>query len=295
MSNIDDMLMFARVVEKASFTAVADEMELSRSLVSKRITALEKRIGTRLLNRTTRQISLTEAGETYYRYCAQVRATIEEAEQIMEGMGQEPHGRLRINVPVAFGELFIAPLITGFLTAYPKISIDMYMDERVVDLVEGGFDMGLRIGQLPDSSIIARRLTSTQLHLLASPDYLKRMGVPQHPDDLRQHNCLTYRYEGDRPGVLHLSNKKDQIAVPIDGNLRCDNGTALTQAAVDGLGIIYSPEVLVQKQLQSGELVSILKDWAQAELGIHAVFPGPGRPPVKAKVFADYLAEALPK
>ncbi len=289
MASLDDVLLFARVVELGSFTLAAEELETSRSLVSKRIAALEERLGVRLLNRTTRKLSLTESGEVYYGYCSAIRDTLDEAEQRVGALGERPRGVLKLNVPVTFGELFIAPLLADFLADHPEVSVDMHMDDRFLDPVEGGFDLTIRIGTLADSSLVASRIATMWLVVCGAPAYLARHGTPEHPDQLRAHNCLTYRYARERSDEWQLFGPDGPRTVRVSGNLRASNGLALRNAARAGLGLVLSPEFMVRDDLAGGRLVQVLADWCRERIGVYALYPHAHRLPAKTRAFVDFL------
>ena len=202
--NVDDMLLFSRLVELKSFTAVADYLQLSRSLVSKRITRLEDHLGVQLVNRTTRRVELTEAGRTYYQYCLQIENTMQEAESVVSEIRQQPKGNLTVNAPVTYGQIILPEIIAKFLKRYPDININLSLSDHYVDVIEGGFDIVIRIGNLKDSSLKARKIASTRLCVFAHKNYLKKHGIPKTPQDLQQHNCMLYRYMGgcQTPGSL---------------------------------------------------------------------------------------------
>lgn len=193
-SQFSDLPIFVSVVECGSFSSAAKQLHLTKSAVSKRINHLEDKLGSRLLNRTTRKLSLTEAGERYYEYAAQALNLARQGVDAVTELQGEPRGRLKITAPMTFGVLHVAPLISEFLSRYPKVEVDLQLEDQMVDLVAGRFDLGIRIGHLPDSNLIAKRLAPCRTVLCASPDYVSRMGSPSKPDDLAQHNCLRYSY-----------------------------------------------------------------------------------------------------
>ncbi|HXH01735.1 MAG TPA: LysR substrate-binding domain-containing protein [Candidatus Competibacteraceae bacterium] len=289
-TSLEDMLLFAEIVEQGSLTAVAQSRDSSRSLVSKRLKGLEQHLGVRLLNRTTRTLSLTEPGELLYRHSRRLRELMESAEAQISSLGQTPRGRLKLTVPVSLGERSLARLLADFLGRYPEIQVDLNLDERFVDLVEAGYDLAIRIGQLEDSSLIARRLGRTRLLVCAAPEYLQRHGVPRQPGDLARHNCLTYRHPLERSDMWTFQVEDDTVAVKVSSNLRSDNGSALLQAALAGLGLVYLPTFIVGPELRAGRLVAVLEPYCRQSMGIYAVYPSGSRLPAKTQVFLDYLA-----
>jgi len=293
VSHVDQMLLFAKVVEEGSFTAVARELDASRSLISKRIARLEDRLGVRLLNRTTRSLSLTESGSVYYDYCVRVRQALQEAEVRMAEMGGSPRGRLRVTMPVTYGELYVTPLLADFLSRYPSLSLDLHMDDRFVDMVRESYDVALRIGELDDSTLVARRLGTTRLLLCAAPQYLSRNGQPRTATDLVNHNCLTYRHERTRSSEWVFASPAERRPVPVSGNLRCNSGKPLREAALGGLGIAHLPDFMIGQDLQSGRLLEILPELAPKEIGIYAVYPHQQNLPEKVRAFVEFLADRL--
>ena len=293
MKRLDDMLLFSHVVELGSFTAAANSLDTSRSLVSKRIKNLENRLGTRLLQRTTRKFSLTEAGEAYYAYCRRVAETIDEAEARLGEMSEEPRGQLKITMPMTFGVRHVAPLLPAFLERYPDISIEVVADDSFVDLVELGIDLAIRIGNLPDSTLVARRLGETRILTCASPQYFARHGRPEHPDDLRQHHCMQYRHPGQRARPWMFLVGGNPVSIPVRGRVKGNNGLPLKEAARAGLGLAQLPDFMVKDELVAGTLETVLDSYSSEPIGIHLVYPSAaGRTP-KARVFASYLEEEL--
>ena len=236
MEGFSAIPVFVAVVESASFSAAARDLGISKSAVSKRINLLEQQLGVKLLQRTTRKLSLTEAGQQYYQYAAQAYHSAKQAEDVVAQLQGEPQGRLRINTPMSFGRLHIAPLIAKFLALYPKISIDMVMDDKQVDLVAEGFDVAIRAGDLPDSSLIARQLAPLHNVLCAAPAYLEKHGRPSELEQLRQHNCLQFTYSRDVKEWLFVRNGQSQ-AIEVKGNFRVNNSEAMREAMLQGLGI----------------------------------------------------------
>ncbi|GAB4350951.1 MAG: LysR family transcriptional regulator [Gammaproteobacteria bacterium] len=289
----DDMELFLRVVESGSFSAAATYLDSSRSLISKRILALERRLGVRLLNRTTRRLSLTESGELYLDYCRSVVRLREEAEQRIGEMGRSPQGRLRVTMPITFGQLHIAPLLPEFMARYPGIQLDIEAQDGFVDLVASGLDVAIRIGILDDSGLFARQIATTRLIAAASPAYLKQRGTPASPAELRHHNCLTYRHARDRSSTWRFHGEGKPLVVPVSGTLRADNGLVLMNAAIAGAGIIFLPEFMIRQPLREGTLVALFPNLAGEELGIYTVHAHRPPTPPKIRAFNDFLREKL--
>lgn len=291
MDNLTDIAVFVRVVQCASFTKAADQLELSRAVVSKYISRLEERLGSRLLNRTTRRLSLTEAGAELFEASRGALERIDEAEQAVARLQSEPKGRLVVNAPMSFGILHLAPALPGFLKRYPGIQIDLRMDDRMVDFVEEGFDVGIRIAALKDSSLVARRLAPCRQVICASPAYLEAFGEPETPEDLASHNCILYRYASTaNVWRFHAPNGRE-IRVAVTGNFRANNGIAEREAAVQGVGLLYTPTFYVGDFLREKKLRRILADYSLPELGIHAVYPQRSYVAPKVRAFVDHLAK----
>src|SRR5215469_3064810 len=252
MDRMASMAAFAKVVGAGSFSAAAREMQVSQALVTKQIQELESWPGARLLNRTTRRLSLTEVGTAFHERAARILEAVEEAKDAAGALQTLPRGRLRINAPVSFGLLHLAPAVTDFLKRYPDVSVELLVNDRVVDLLEGEFDVGVRIGRLRDSSLIARRIGPIRLAVCAAPDYLARHGVPKMPEDLAKHDCLEYTYFETR-GEWRLRNPKgDEIVVPVSGRYLANNADVLRTTALAGGGIILLPTFIVGEDLRAG-------------------------------------------
>ncbi|RKQ70043.1 LysR family transcriptional regulator [Oceanibaculum indicum] len=290
MQDLNAMLVFARVVEEGGFSAAAEKLTLSKSAVSKQVAKLEDQLGVRLLNRTTRRISLTEAGELFFVRAQEVVAAAEAAEQAATSLQDAPRGTLRLNAPVSFGRQHLAPALPDFLYVNPDVTIDMTLTDRFVDLVKEGYDMAIRIGALPDSTLIQRRLADARMLTVASPDYLTRRGVPQTPLDLQRHDCLCYAYQatGDE---WRFSGPEGIIRVRVAGQLRANNGDVLMEAAIAGLGIIVLPSFLAGDAVRGGQLTPILRDYKLSEGAIHAVYPHARHVSAKVRAFTDFLAK----
>ncbi len=290
MDKLTAMSVFTRVVERGSFTAAAEDLRLSRAMTSKHVQDLEALLGVGLLNRTTRRISLTEEGRHYHALCVQILADIAEAEQSVAERQAEPQGTLRLNTAVSFGTHHIAPAIVDFTARHPKVRVDMTLVDRVVDLVDEGYDLAIRIGTLASSSLIARRLAPCRLVVCAAPDYLARHGRPVHPADLAGHNCLGYTY-GALTDAWRFIGPAGETTVPIRGNLQINNGDALRSAALRGHGVVLLPTFIIGADLSVGTLERVLPDYSPPDMGIHAVYP-PGRHlPAKVRSFIDFLAQ----
>lgn len=290
MARLDEMAAFAAVVDAGSFSAAARALGLSKSAVSKQVGRLEDRLGVRLLNRTTRRLSLTEAGTTFHAACRRVLDEAESAEQAVSDLAAAPRGLLKLNAPMSFGFLHLGAAIPAFHQRYPQIRVDVTMNDRFVDLVEEGYDVAIRIGALRDSSLIARRLAPSRTVLCASPAYLERRGRPRQPADLAQHDCLLYA-NCATPREWTVNGPGGRQTVAVDGPLIANNGDLLSGAALAGMGIARLPTFIVGSHLRSGRLELVLPDHPVPEEGIHAVYPHGRNLSAKVRVFVDFLAE----
>ena len=282
-------------MELRSFAAAAAELALSKATVSKAVTRLEQRLGARLFNRTSRRLALTDAGQKLSERAARLLLDGEAAENEALAQSAAPRGLVRLAVPMTFGVKAVAPLLPEFLAQYPEVSIDLHLSDAMVDLIGEGFDAGLRIASLPDSSLIARRLCAMPRYTVASPAYLKQHGRPTHPMHLAQHKCLGYTYLST-PGIWHYTNSSgEQASVRPAGPLRVNNGEALMPALLAGLGIADLPDFIVGDAIASGDVEVILKDWKQTEGAVHLVTPPGGPRPARVEVLAEFLAKQLGK
>ena len=288
MDRLTAMEVFVRVVERGSFTVAAQELQLSRSMVSKHVQDLEQRMGVRLLNRTTRRLSATDAGRVFFDRCIRILLAVEDAEDITGEQQNQLRGLLRLNVPVFFGVRHLTPALADFTRRHAGVSVDMTLNDRVVDLIEEGYDLAVRIGRLADSSLIARRLAPCRFVTCASPGYLGERGEPATPEDLRQHNCLAYTYMALKDEWL-FSGRDGDVAVRVSGNFRANNGDALRVAALSGQGITQAPSFLVGDDLKHGRLVPLLAGFQSPETGIYALYP-PGRVSAKVRSLVAFLA-----
>lgn len=289
MDRLDDMIAFVRVAESESFTAAAERLGLSKSAVSRRMAELEDRLGVRLINRTTRRLGLTEVGQAFYERCQRIIADIEDAECSASRIAAEPRGTLRVNAPTSFGIRHLGPALAAFMTRYPRIEVVMDLNDRFVDLIEDGYDVALRIGQLRDSSLVARRLAASRRVLCAAPEYLDRAGRPRQPADLSHHRCLIYTNTAN-PDHWTLTGADGPVVQPIAGPMRSNNGNMLCELAIAGHGIAALPSFLVADALAEGRLEVVLPGLPPAEGALHAIFPHGRHLTTKVRVFVDFLA-----
>jgi DNA-binding transcriptional LysR family regulator len=288
--DLADVAVFVRVVERGSFTLAADELELSRAVVSKYVSRLEERLGARLLHRTTRRLSLTEAGAAFFESSRGALERIEEAEGAVAQLQSEPRGRLRVSAPMSFGILHLGPALTDFAREHPRVTLDVRLDDRFVNLVEEGVDVALRIGALTDSSLVARKVATTRPVVCAAPAYLAEHGEPEAPEDLATHDCLLYSYLSTANVWRFAGPGGRDIPVAVNGRIRINNGIVLAEAAAAGQGIVLAPSFYVAPMLRDGRLVRILAGYRLPELGIHAVYPQRQHVPPKVRAFVDFLA-----
>ncbi|MFT6976929.1 MAG: DNA-binding transcriptional LysR family regulator [Shewanella psychromarinicola] len=279
---------FVAVAEAESFTKAAQHLEISTAQVSRQVSALETRMATKLFHRTTRKVSVTEVGKVYYQHCRQVLDGLEEAERAITNLQSTPRGLLKITAPVTYGEGTIAPLINDFIGKYPELEIKITLTNQKVDMIDEGFDLAIRLGQLEDSSMMAKRLGSRTQYVCASPHYLATYGLPHSLSELDQHNCL----QGTLDYWRFQENGKTRN-IRVRGNLSCNSGHALVDAAIKSIGIIQLPDYYVLPFIQSGQLVPVLELNRQPEEGIWALYPHNRHLSPKVRMLLDYLGEAL--
>ncbi|MBI1391932.1 MAG: LysR family transcriptional regulator [Alphaproteobacteria bacterium] len=288
MDRLTAMEIFAKVVETGSFVAASDALGISRPMASKHVASLEETLGVRLLNRTTRRLSLTEAGRSFHLRCQNIFEEIDTAIAEAGNLQAEAKGQLRINAPLTFGRAHLTPAIASFQTEHPEITIDLTLNDRFVDLVDEGFDLAIRIGRLADSSLIARKLAPCRMMICASPDYLARHGAPAHPSELADRNCLIYAYFSQEKR-WSFETPEGEISVPVQGDFRVNFGEAVVEAAVAGRGIILEPTFTLAPHLAAGRLLPILTDFRPRELTVYAVYPAARLLPKKVRAFVDHL------
>ena len=284
--------IFTAVVELGSFSEASRKLGITKSAVSKRISTLEVHLGTKLIQRTTRKLSLTEAGEQYYSYIHKAEFLVNEAEDAIGSLQGTPRGQLKVSIPTVFGQLHVAPLLGEFLLRFPDIKLNLSMDDNVVDLIKDGLDMVLRIGALSDSSLVARKLSSCRSVLCGSPRYFENYGEPKILNDLKQHNCLYYSYF--RSGLEWAFDGPNGLErIKPEGNIQVNNSSVLKQLMLNDVGICQMPLFIVEQELAAGALVTTLEQYRLPEHGIYAVYPQRTFIPAKLKAFLDYLEEKL--
>lgn len=286
---LEDMRIFVAAVDAASFTGAAARLGLSKQFVSKRVMALEEQLGARLLVRTTRRLSVTPVGREYVERVVQILADVEDAERIVASRNTKPRGALRVTAPMSFGTMHLGPVIPEFFNRYDEVTLEIDLNDRTVDLVGEGYDMGVRIGMLSDSSLIARRIAPFEMVTCASPTYLAQRGSPETPAELAHHHCLLYGHgkSVEWPFSFHGRARN----VPVSGRIRVNNGEIARDAAVAGLGVTMLPTFIVNKALASGQLIKVLEDYEPPKGGVYAVYPQHRQSSAAVRAFVDFLVE----
>ena len=292
MDKLNAMAIFVRVIERGSFSAVARELQTTQPTISKILRALETELGGKLIARSTRQLSLTDEGQRYYRHCREILAAVDAAEHSFQTGKETIAGPLRVGSSVSFGLLQIAARLSDFLLQYPDVQVDLQLNDHLQDMVSEGLDVTLRIGELRDSGLIARRIGTTHRVTLASPAYLARHPAPKSPQDLSQHNCLLFNLLSSQNQWVYEKNGA-RHSVRIAGNAQSNNSEAVREMVLTGLGIALSPLWLFYDDLKAGRVVALLQDYTAQSLPIHAVAAPNRRQSARVKAFVDYMADAL--
>lgn len=293
LPDFEGLAMFAKVAEERSFAGAARTLGVSVATVSRAVARLEERLGARLLNRTSRQLALTEFGRTIADSALKIYREAEEAEGAAREMSARPRGLVRLAVPMSFGLRWVAPLMPAFFREYPDVAIDLHLSDAAVDLVGQGFDAALRIAVLPDSSLVARRLCPVAQVVVASPEYLQTRGVPRHPSELADHPCLGYAYRA-RSDVWRFTNAAgEEVVIKPEGPLRVTNSDALLPTVLAGLAIAEFPEFIAADHVRAGQLVPILEDWQLARGGLYFVTPSARTRPAKVEALSDFFIKHL--
>jgi DNA-binding transcriptional LysR family regulator len=298
MDMLNGIRLFTEVVKSQGFTAASRKLGMVPSSVSRQINALEDALGARLLNRSTRKLSLTEVGELYYDQATRILSELDDANTAVSQFEGSPRGTLRLSTPVAFGRLHITPALSEFLKRFPELGVDLTATDKVVDLVETGIDVAIRMGNLQNSSLVARKLASNRYVVCGSPDYLDRRQAPQRPEDLAHHNCLIYRFAA-APAVWTFKGAHGLEHVEVSGNLQADSFGALKSAASLGVGLALLPIWSAMPCLRSGQLQTVLRDYpvfprhAETEGAIYAVYPHRKQLSPKVRAFVDFIVEYI--
>lgn len=292
MDRFDEMRAFAAVVDAGSFVRAADALQVSKTAVSRLVAELEARLGVRLLHRTTRRLSLTAEGEVFHARCKELLAGVGEAEAEVTAGAGEAVGPLRLNVPVSFGLLHLAPLWPAFLQQHPKVTLDVTLADRIVDLVDEGYDLAVRIARLPASTLVSRRISATRLVLCASPEYLRRHGTPTQPGDIARHTVFSYTLlaSGD---TWNFDGPEGPVNVKVVPTMRSNSGDTCVAAALAHQGIVLQPSFMVGQHLRAGALVEVLPAYRSVELGIYAVYPSRRHVLPKVRAMVDFLLDAF--
>lgn len=289
MDKLNAISLFCRVVETQSFTQAAQQLKISVAMASKLISQLEEQLKTRLLQRTTRKIMPTEAGQIYYQRCLVILAELEEADASITDHATALQGKLLVSVPRDFGLRFITPNLARFVKQHPNLHLHIEYSDRKVDLIAEGYDLALRIGSLTESSLVAKKIAHSTMHIVGSPDYFATYGKPHRPEELTQHQCLIY----NAPNNFNweLTQQKQTQRIRIQPKLISNNGVTLAQLAKAGLGLINSPRFLIEEELRTGELVEVLADYQQAPIELNVLYPHRRFLPLKVRAFIDFLSE----
>jgi DNA-binding transcriptional LysR family regulator len=284
--------IFVAVVESGSFSAAAERLSMTKSAVSKRVSSLEDNLGTRLFHRSTRKLTLTEAGEQFSDYARNSLFIAQQGINATTLHQGKPKGTLKINAPMTFSRLHLVPLLKEFLDLYPDIKVILNMDDKIVDMIEGGYDVGIRIGELKDSSLIAKKLAKCDSVVCASPEYLTEYGIPKTPSDLKDHNCIYYSlFQAGVEWTFFRDNEKSKVEPK--GNFVVNNSDAIGEMLLQGLGICQMPTFIVRKYLDSGQLIEVLDEYNLPQHNIYAVYPERRHVPEKVRVFLDFVENRL--
>lgn len=292
MNNLDDMLLFAQVVKLKSFRAVAEHRGIASSVVSKHISRLEQHLGVQLLIRTTRKLSLTEAGEEFFHHCQQLESGVALAERAVSLHAEQPKGVLRIAAPMISGQYFLPAIVDEYLKRYPQMKVEMTIKDRLQDLVSSGFDLAIRTGTLSDSTLRARQLVRSRWYAYASPDYLKKQGYPETVADLDKHSCLQFSYQETGPDEWPVTQNGQPGSIRVNGRFQASSLVTLREAAVAGMGIAFLPVYLANDRVSSGLLEPVLQLSLYREVGIYAIYPNIRYVPRKISAFIELLAES---
>ncbi|WP_086934423.1 LysR family transcriptional regulator [Agarilytica rhodophyticola] len=289
--HLDDLILFSHVAELGSFVRAAEKSDLANSVVSKRISRLEAHLGVQLFYRTTRKLTLTEAGMTLRQRAKNIEIAAAEAMDSISGLGETMTGHIKMSVPTISGDLLIAEAVAEFCQQHPGLTVDMSLENRFVDLIEGGYDLVIRTGYLEDSSLIARRFLESNWIVCASPKYLKQYGSPTNPIDLQQHNCLQYTYHTSGASEWEFKSETGNYMVKVAGSFFTDNAAALRKTTLAGYGIAYVPRCLVYTDLQNNSLVDLFPTLVAKKVGIYAVYPFTKQAPKKIRLLVEHIRQ----
>ncbi|HXD41731.1 MAG TPA: LysR family transcriptional regulator [Ramlibacter sp.] len=292
MDKFQEMQAFTAVVDAGSFVRASDALAVSKAAVSRQVADLETRLGVRLLHRTTRTLSLTQEGEVFYARCRELLGGLEEAEAEVTARSGHAVGTLKVSAPVSFGLLHLASLWAGFMAANPDVALDLTLSDRIVDLVEEGFDVAVRIARLPSSSLVSRQLSSTRMVLCATPQYLKEHGTPREPAELTRHQVLAYTLLSTGES-WEFDGPQGHVSVKVAPRMHTNSGDTCRSVALGHQGLILQPTFMIAEDLRSGQLVEVLPEYRSVEIGIYAMYPTRKHVLPKVRLLIDYLAEAF--
>lgn len=288
---LEDIILFVAVVQHKSFSQAATAVGMSKSVISKRITRLEENLNAQLLKRSTRQLALTQVGETLYEYGVRIDEELGEAERAVSNLQSEPTGTLKVHSPFSFGHLHLTPAIAEFIKSHPAIQVDLSLGGNMTNLIEGGYDLAIYLGEPPDSNHICRKLAQRGMRVCASPGYLKAQGTPTHPEQLKDHNCLIYNEFPHHEVWRFIDENKQDIFMKIKGNFSATSSEALREAGIAGMGILKLPGFMLTRHLKRGALVSLLNPFVSKDIGIYALYPHSRQLATKVRVFVDFLVQ----
>ncbi|REL36749.1 LysR family transcriptional regulator [Thalassotalea euphylliae] len=293
MVKADDIFLFVQVVDEGSFSRVAEKLAMTNSVVSKRISRLEQELNVQLFYRTTRKLNLTEAGHALYGKARLAKQALQDAQDTVTGYGDAVRGKIKVTVPVVSAHVILSRSIAEFCKLYPDVEIELIVTNRMVDIINDGFDLAIRTADLEDSSLIARRLIDSRWVVCASPGYVAQHGKPPHPAQLKDHQCLIYKYEGVGPDNWQFSDHEQDFYVQVVGRFHANSLESIRQALLNDFGIAYLPQVLIHEDLKSGRLVPLLDDYAAKNLGVYAVYPRSRQPDKKLNLLVEHFRDAF--
>ncbi len=294
MDQLNAMHIFVTVVQSGNFSAAARKQNTSQATVSKKVAGLEAKLGVKLITRTSREFSLTQAGTEYYRYCAAFLEELDEVENRIRAQVTSPKGLLRVAAPAPLGRLMLAPLLSEFMVRFPDIEVDLSIEDRHVDLIAEGIDVAIRARELEDSSLVARTLFENKIILVASQDYVNNRGKPKVPSDLINHNCIVYTLAKSLNN-WHFTQNEEEVTIPVKGTIRSNSGETNLKMALEGFGVAQIPEWMVRKYIQQGTLIPLLTDYQTDGLPMNLIYPKNRHIPSKVRCFIDFMKEKIPK
>ncbi len=293
MLKADDVFLFVQVVEEGSFSKVANKLEITNSVVSKRIGRLEADLNVQLLYRTTRKLSLTDAGRALYGKARLAKQALQDAQDTVTGYGDTMRGKIKVTAPAVSAQVIVSDAIAQFCQQYPEVEVELVVSNRVMNILDEGYDLAIRTAYLEDSSLIARRLINSDWVICASPAYLNKHGIPTHPTELEEHDCLIYKYEGQGAETWRFIENDTEFNMQVKGRIHSNNLDSLRRGALAGVGIAYLPRVLVCGDLDDGKLVSILSNFVGKKLGVYAVYPRSRQPDKKLNLLVEHLRDCF--